>query len=89
VQVYGHFSKPRLRLEAPRGGRPMPVQRRNVYMDGSGFVSCDVYRRDHLPAGVSLPGPLVVEEASSTTIVGRSDTLAVDDDGNLVVTVGA
>ena len=45
-----------------------------------------VYERDRLPAGATLVGPLVVEEATATTLVHPGQTLRVDSFGFLRIT---
>ena len=45
-----------------------------------------VYARDKLPAGALLEGPMIVEEATSTTLVHPGQTLRVDDFGFLHIT---
>ena len=41
---------------------------------------------DHLRPGTNHEGPLVIEEASATTVVPPGYTVEVDDLGNLLVT---
>lgn len=55
---------------------------------GDGFHETDVYRRERLPAGAALDGPVVVEEASSTTIVHPDQRARVDEYGNLRIQGG-
>jgi N-methylhydantoinase A len=43
------------------------------------------YLRDELPAGFAAPGPAVVDEYGSTTVVGSDFDLEVDRFGNLVL----
>ena len=45
-----------------------------------------VYERDRLPPGAELTGPLIVEEATATTLVHPGQTLRVDDYGFLRIT---
>ena len=70
---------------APRlspGPLPAPLARRPVTFAG---VSLDtpVFRRDALPAGAVVPGPCVVEEVDSTTLVPPGHRLTVLEDGIL------
>jgi len=91
LQVVGVFNKPEPRFAplAKTEPKAISLERRPVYFDGVGFVDCAVYKRAGLPAGAQLKGPLVVEEASSTTVIGPSDSLNVDSDGNLIISVAA
>ena len=52
-------------------------------------VSLDtpVFDRERLPTGVVLQGPAVIEEMSSTTLVGVGHRAEVDVYGNLVITL--
>ncbi len=60
---------------------------REVDFDADGRHRCGVFERDRLPAGFARPGPVVVEEASSTTLVHPGQHLTVDEWGNLLVDV--
>lgn len=64
--------------EAQTGQRP-------VWFDG--WVETPVYWRDHLPAGVGLEGPAVIEQMDCTTVIAPGDIVAQDGDGNLLVEV--
>ena len=52
-----------------------------------GIEVCNTLRaeRSDLPIGFSAPGPLVIEEPTTTTLVHPGQTLEVDDFGNLVI----
>jgi N-methylhydantoinase A len=63
------------------GAEPEPVTRRPVAFRGRGYLEAPVYRRETLPAGFEMEGPLVVEETDSTTIVHPGDRLTVRADG--------
>jgi len=52
-----------------------------------GFACCPVYSRYALRRRAELPGPAVVEERESTTVVGPDARLAVDAHLNLVIDV--
>jgi N-methylhydantoinase A len=60
---------------------------RRASFDGS-WHETPVYVRQRLPLGARLDGPAIVEQMDTTTVVEPGDTLAVDDAGNLIVTVG-
>ena len=45
-----------------------------------------VFERELLPPDFTAPGPLIIEEASSTTLVHPSQQLRVDDLGFLHIT---
>lgn len=52
-----------------------------------GWVESPVYDRNRLPTGLAFQGPALVEEMSSTTIVGVGHHAVVDDYGNLIITL--
>lgn len=56
---------------------------RNVDFAEDGRHETSIYERSRLPPGASLAGPLIVEEATSTTVVHPGQSLRVDDFGFL------
>jgi N-methylhydantoinase A len=67
---------------------PMPISERDVYFGAAiGWLATNVYRRPDLRAGLSLVGPAIIEEMSSTTVIAPEQTMAVDDYGNLIVQI--
>ncbi|WP_233236241.1 hydantoinase/oxoprolinase family protein [Bordetella sp. LUAb4] len=52
-----------------------------------GWVDTPVFDRNRLPTGVAFRGPALVEEMSSTTIIGVGHHAIVDDYGNLIITL--
>ena len=68
------------------GGSVEPAGERAVLLPGGGASQfIPVYRRDRLAPGVSIAGPALVEEPSSTTVVLECMTAEVDAYGNLVL----
>lgn len=82
--------------EVPRGvwlekvppGRAGDRQR-PVYVMHQGWVSAKVKQRGELRAGHAYAGPLIVEQLDSTTWIPPGDVARADENGNLVVEVGA
>ncbi|MEZ4635364.1 MAG: hypothetical protein R2856_10410 [Caldilineaceae bacterium] len=68
--------------DARKGERPVLLE-----LD-EGFQPTPIYDRERLAAGVTLGGPCIVEEATSTTVIRRGQTLTVDRWGNLVMGIG-
>ena len=92
IRATGTLAKPAWhRLEAAaQGAGPAPKgTRRATHGASGGEHEWAIYERDALEVGSELVGPAIVEEASSTTLLSPGDTLAVDDYGNLIVTVSA
>jgi N-methylhydantoinase A len=56
---------------------------RRVNFDELGFFDANIYERDNLPIGVSVLGPAIVEEPTSTTVVFPEQKITKDDYGFL------
>jgi N-methylhydantoinase A len=80
---------PRFQLREVRKDNGNPAKalkgERAVYFPEAGFAPCKVYDRCLLPPDVTLDGPLVVEEAESTTVVGPGARCQTDPYLNLTV----
>ena len=74
-----------LRFAEPTAA-PAPWRRRQVAMEG-GMQDLPVWRRRDLPAGFTLAGPAVVEEASSNLVLGPGDRAEIAAGSLLVVTL--
>ena len=87
--VSAHGRAPReAALPAPSaaaGSTPAPKRPRIVDFDLDGTHETAVYERSDLPIGFNAPGPLVIEEPTTTTLVHPGQPLEVDDFGNLVI----
>lgn len=59
---------------------------RSVIFDGAEHET-PIYLRDSMKVGVPFPGPIIVEEHSATTVVPPGYVSAIDDYGNLVITL--
>jgi len=67
-----------------------PSQMRSVWIDERhGRRDAPVYAGPDLAPGHRLDGPLVVEELTTTIVVGAGDVLEVDDAGNYLVHLDA
>lgn len=74
-------------------GREAPVPEselgeRRVYLGENEYGEFAIYRRDKLSAGNSIRGPAIIEEPTSTTVVGNDQTCSVDRYGNLIIALG-
>ena len=59
---------------------------RDVYFGGAtGWVSCPVYERTRLPPFEKIAGPLIVEEATATSLVIAGQELEVSEEGLLLI----
>ncbi|MCP4226934.1 MAG: hypothetical protein GY773_26630, partial [Actinomycetia bacterium] len=67
---------------------PEPQETRKVWHGSHGWLDTPVYRgRDLTEAGVLLAGPVLVEEQTTTVVVGPDATLIVDDTANFAIEV--
>jgi len=66
-----------------------PIGRRNCFVNAAtGWVDVPVYIADDLHPGTGLDGPLIVEAATTTVLVGAGDRLNVDANGHYMIDVG-
>ncbi|TYB49658.1 hydantoinase/oxoprolinase family protein [Actinomadura chibensis] len=87
VRAVGVLPKPGLRrLDGTGEGTPEPVGSRPAFDFAAGeTVPFPVYERSTLAPGHTLPGPAIVEEGTSTTVIFSDQRLAVDAHGHLLV----
>jgi N-methylhydantoinase A len=64
------------------------IARRPVCFNGE-WIDTRVYERALLRSGDSFPGPAIINEYSSTTVVPPGDSVSVDQLGNLIIEVPA
>jgi N-methylhydantoinase A len=72
-------------------GRTLPASRkgaRAVWFRDGGWTDCPVHARDLIPAGQPLSGPVLIEEATATTLVLPGQTAELSDTGILVIREG-
>jgi len=63
---------------------------RDVYHGkAQGWHATAIYDRDLLSAGTRIPGPAVIEEMSSTTVIGPAHQAVVDRYGTLIISLEA
>jgi N-methylhydantoinase A len=80
-----------LRLFRPRQGSSVDAAEsgeRRVYFGGA-WHTAKIYRRQQLPASARLKGPAIVEQLDATLVLEPGSEAAVDELGNLIVTVGS
>jgi N-methylhydantoinase A len=70
----------------PPGPRhPQPKGRRNVYFDQVEWREIPIYERDTLPVGSEIPGPCIVEEQISTTLIPEGFAGTIDEYRNIII----
>lgn len=78
-----HMQRPPLPATA---STPAPVGARRIFFGAAyGWITVPVYQRETLGTGVSLTGPLAIDQSDSTTVLWPGQRARVDDHGNLVV----
>jgi N-methylhydantoinase A len=71
----------------PPPSRPEPARRRAVFdPDGADFVEVAIYDRAALAPGAVIPGPAVIVEDETSTVVSRAFTARVDSRGYIELT---
>ena len=74
---------------APQAEPPKPRETRPVWIDTThGWQEVPVYDGSDLRPGCTLPGPLLVEERTTTAFIGPRDTLEVDARDDFLVHIG-
>ncbi len=87
LTAFGRVKKPRMTFWRPsvtKGTGSREVRR--VY-GKNGFAKVSVYDRDTLRSGTTVRGPAIIEETTSTTILGERERMKVDRFGDLVIEV--
>ena len=72
---------------APAASSAEPQERRQVWHEGHGMMETAVYSGTALGPGATVEGPAVIEERTTTVLLGPGDRLAVDGAGNFMIRV--
>jgi N-methylhydantoinase A len=93
VTATASIARPATGLPSPNGGGNPRKGVRHVHLGHVQHshhaepISTPVYDRERLATGFASPGPLIVEEPSTTTVVHLGQHLSVDTAGNLIITL--
>ncbi|HEY0123192.1 MAG TPA: hydantoinase/oxoprolinase family protein [Rhizobium sp.] len=60
---------------------------RSVWFDS--WRETPIYWRDHLPIKATISGPAIIEQMDTTIILEPGDVATQDDDGNIIISIGA
>jgi N-methylhydantoinase A len=71
----------------PAGLEPAPT--RSVWHDGHAWIDTTVWEGASLHPGARIAGPAVIEERTTTVLLGPCDRLVVDPTGNFMIEVGS
>lgn len=86
VTGFGRRDKPRLAGVANRSGGAQPSDHARIHFErGDKPVDAPIYARDDLIPGDRIPGPALIEEYASTTILFAGDSATVTDNLALVI----
>ena len=89
LSAIGRIAKPRLRQceSTDQGLEAARISTRSVYFDEiGGYTECGTYDRYKLGRGTEIPGPAIVVEIDSTTLIHPGYQAKVDQYGNLLIT---
>ena len=93
VQAYASVPEPNLlKIAASSSDDPREalLGSRPVSFKGTqGAIECAVFERDRLKAGNVVPGPAIVEQPDTTTLIPPKHVGRVDEYGNLWITASA
>jgi N-methylhydantoinase A len=85
--VQGVREHVRRALETPvTAPPPPPIATRQVHFNG--WRNTPIYDRNHLQPGMEIPGPAIVEQADTTTVIEPDMQARVDAYGNILVEIG-
>ena len=91
LRLAAHGLNPPFDLPSPEAGDETsapPKGERPVCFEGAGFVETSIYERAALRPGMKIPGPAVIEEETSATVVPPGAAARVMSDLGLVVSLG-
>jgi N-methylhydantoinase B len=71
----------------PSADQPLSMETRSVWHGVQGWRDTPVYDGAEIRPGHRLQGPALVEELTTTVLVGPDDALWVDDDGNFFIDI--
>ena len=77
---------PPIDLPAIVAGAPSAgTDTRRIYLE-SGWQTASVWQRDQLAEGATIPGPAIIEQEDTTTLIRPDWTATVDRIGNIIAT---
>ena len=91
VSAIGRLGKPQVpRIAAGDKNPPAEAKRgvRSIIFEGAGPAEAAVFDRAMLLGNNVIPGPAIIEETASTTVIEPGDTVTVNEFGHLVMELG-
>lgn len=89
VSAVGIIEKPNLGKQQinAMAQPPKPIEVREVFFEGQeDYRSTNVYQRSEIEPGCSIPGPAIIEEMDSTTIIPPEWVANIDEFNNIQAT---
>jgi len=68
-----------------RPGALQPKGKRKVYVEQAGWLEIPIFERDALAVGAKIPGPCIVEEQISTTLIPAGFAGTIDEYRNIIL----
>ena len=90
VMSIARTRKPSLEIIPSGSENPVPEARmgeRKVYVGSGRYEDFSIFKRDNLLSGNTFSGPALIKEATATTVVETGETCAVDQYGNLIISL--
>jgi N-methylhydantoinase A len=82
---------PRLTLPREVGSPSLSAtalkEKRSIYFQDKGLVEVPIYERDRLGLGIHIPGPCLIEEMISTTLIPAGWEGVIDEYKNIIITM--
>jgi N-methylhydantoinase A len=80
------LTKPQLRKINPKERDIFKAKKpsREVFIDRQ-WIQIEVYEKDFLPPHYEIQGPVIIEEPTSTIVVGKDQIAKVDEYGNIII----
>jgi N-methylhydantoinase A len=88
VTAFGAVSPLQLPRAPEQKGAPATRERRSLYWSGDWHPDSPVFDRATLGSGARVPGPAIIEEYGSTTVILPGWDASVDSLGNILITRG-
>lgn len=88
LKAIGAVERPATPPRAAADAAPAPRTTRSVHFD-EGWRDTPVHDRAALGAGLRIPGPAIIDEMSSTTVVEPGQSVTVDTAGNMILEIAA
>ncbi|MBR0681299.1 hydantoinase/oxoprolinase family protein [Roseomonas eburnea] len=88
LKAIGAVERPATPPRGAAAGTPAPRATRSVHFD-EGWRDTLVFDRAALGAGLRIPGPAIIDEMSSTTVVEPGQSVTMDAAGNLILEIAA